>query len=330
MPRVNLLYDVQPTVLTLCKQGANRKRIFLMKEQEAETPDLVALPGGSRILKNADWTYFYCVVAEPDNLEDAGVGDGRGTGVDDVWKDAEEIRKAAHFFAKSDRLVTGLHGTVEPYGNVIESAIALEDFTVTDPTGTAQRIKKGSWYVGIEPSEAGKIAIDTGEFTGISLEGTGFRQEVDLMKESDEKMGLLRKMAAALGVPLRTDSGSLNPDDPQEDEEVPDTDKLDALTGEVQDIKKANSALTTAVEGLVGTVNDLVSRLDKKPVPEKNDDEPTKADLKKAIDDLADTVAAKLDELDEQMDQIADPGSTQSDKADLAKAKSDNPLAGIL
>ena len=177
MPTVHMLYDVQPTVLTLCKQGANRQRIFLKKEQADE--GLHVLPGGGGLIRKAEgesWSYFYCVVAEPGQREDAGVGDGQGSGIEDEWRDEDEIRKAAHYFAKSDRLITGLHDTVEPYGALVENAVALADFEVLDPMGVKQTIRKGSWYVGIEPSDAGRKAIDAGEFTGISLEGTGLRR----------------------------------------------------------------------------------------------------------------------------------------------------------
>lgn len=201
--QVHLLRDVQPTVLTLCKQGANRQRIFLKKEQKDE--GLIELPGSHAVIRKAegeDWSYFYCVVAEPGAREDPGMGDGAGSSIEDMWASEDEIRKAAHYFAKSQMLVTGLHDTIEPFGAVVENALAPADFEVEGPDGT-QTIRKGSWYVGIQPSDEGKAKIDAGEFTGLSLEGTGYRELAELQKaqsDEDEKRGLLKKMADYFGV----------------------------------------------------------------------------------------------------------------------------------
>ena len=291
MPTVHMLHDVQPTVLTLCKQGANRQRIFLKKEQADE--DLHVLPGGGGLIRKAEgesWSYFYCVVAEPGMREDPGVGDGQGSGIEDQWRDEDEIRKAAHFFAKSDRLITGLHDTVEPYGALVENAVALADFEVMDPMGVKQTIRKGSWYVGIEPSEAGRKAIDAGEFTGISLEGTGLREPVELAKASEEeKQSIWRKLGEALGVPLREDTGRLNDDTSREETVTVDTTKQDeALAGEVAEIKKQTGAATVAITELSGIVKGLVERFEMKEKKEKEEEkEPTPADLKKSIDELA-------------------------------------------
>lgn len=324
MPRqVHLLHDVQPVALALCKQGANRQRIFLKKESDVDADKLMTLPGGQRLVKNADWSHFYCVVAEPDAFEDPGMGDGRGSGVEDRWRDADEIRKAAHFFAKSEQLVIGMHGSFEPYGHVVENAVALADIAVPQADGTEQTIKKGSWYVGIEPSEAGKAAVDAGEFTGISLEGLGYRTPVELEKEED---GILRRLASLL-----KGSGSLKNDDSREDQDV-DTSKIEAMDGRIEKIEKSTSALTEAVTGLVGTVNNLVERLDKKNVEEKKkDDAPDAETLKKSIEDLADLVGGKLDELESGVNALADSGSRQGRESDLRKSGgSEYELAGIL
>lgn len=329
MPTVHLLHDVEPTVLALVKQGANRKRIFLMKEN-GNGSATVGITSRQPILKadGDSWSYFYCVVAEPGSLEDAGIGDGRGSGVDDMWRDAEEIRKAAHYFAKSQRLVTGLHDSVEPYGSVVENAIAQADFTVIDPSGVEQTILKGSWYVGIEPTEEGRKLIDAGEFTGISLEGTGYRTPVELAKsgEDPEKASVLRRLGEMLGItlaPLPKHSGTVESATPDEEDDVADDAKMTALASEVEEIKKSQGAATTAIEGLVGTVNSLIEKLDKK---EKEDAPPDPAELKKSIDTLADQVIAMSD----SVDKLMDPGSTQhQDPDNLRKRQQANPLAGI-
>lgn len=338
MPVVHLLSDVEPTVLTLCKQGANRQRIFLKKEQADE--GLHELPGGGSLIRKAEgesWSYFYCVVAEPGRREDAGVGDGRGSTIEDEWADAEEIRKAAHFFAKSDRLITGLHDTVEPYGTLVENAVALADFEVLDPSGVKQTIRKGSWYVGIEPTPEGRASIDRGEFTGISLEGTGVRAAVELSKSEDERRTLWKRLGESLfgSDSLRKGTDTLNTDTPGEDHAVSETktDTSEKLTTEVEELRKQQGAATTAITELSGIVKGLVERIDLKEKKDKDEErEPTVADLKKAVDELANTVGGKLDEFDTALDKLASQGSTQDTDSDQLKksAKDSYELSGIL
>lgn len=336
MPRqVHQLSDVQPGVLALCKQGANRQRIFLKKSMEKEST--FELPGGQRLLRKAEgseWSYFYCVVAEPDALEDPGVGDGAGSGVEDVWASEDEIRKAAHHFAKSPALVTGMHDTVEPFGQVVENAIALQDFKVLAPTGEEQVIKKGSWYVGIEPTDEGKRAIDAGEFTGISLEGTGSRTLVTLEKESGEERTLKQRVAELFGLRLPKDAGTLHHTDQEdEDEDVAD----EKLTAEVEELKKSQSATTTAIEGLTQTVNRLLSHVEKMGKTEEKKDPETETDaekIQKSVSTLQksfEEFAGKLDSIESDVDKLADAGSKQDRGSDtIKKQTSGHALAGLL
>lgn len=172
MAKVNGLKDVDPVAITICKKGANRQQIFLRKSA-ADTPDaLIQLPSRHGILKSS-WDVFYCVVAEPGALEDPGlVGDPDSQ---DVWLNADEIRKAAHRLLKNDGYVNAMHDALAEQGcEIVENAVALADFEVDGTT-----IKKGSWYVAIEPSDEFKEKVDTGEITGVSMEGTGVRVELD-------------------------------------------------------------------------------------------------------------------------------------------------------
>jgi hypothetical protein len=189
-------------------------------------------------------------------------------------------------------------------------------------------VPTGAWYVGIEPSAELRKAYDDGELTGVSLEGTGVREPVTVAK-SDDKQTLWKKLGAALG--LHEDSGTLT-NDPLEEKTVADKD-YEKLEAEVSDIAKAQGALVTAVEGLVGTVNNLVERLDAKKKDEGEEKQATPADVKKSLDEFADSVIGKLDELDGQIGKLADQGSSQGDEPDaIKKSKSDNShaLSGIL
>jgi hypothetical protein len=164
------LYDVDPYAITICKRGANRQRIFLRKTTADEQAPTV-LPAEHRLLKEGDdWSVFYCVVAEPEAEEDGG--QGSDPGIVDVWKDTDEIRRAAHRFAKNKGYVNAMHGGMAEQGcTVVENAVALEDFTVD-----GQTIRKGSWYLAIEPDENFRAAVDAGLITGVSLEGVGMRE----------------------------------------------------------------------------------------------------------------------------------------------------------
>ncbi len=183
----NALRNVQPIALTLCKQGANRQRIFLRKSaDQIPEAERITLPGGPmRILKEAGdgWTTFYCVVAEPGAEEDPGlVGDQDSV---DVWENDEEIRKAAHHLLKAGGFVNVEHdGPAEAGCAIVESAIALADLTVDGST-----IKEGSWYVGIEPTEALRKSIDAGDIEAISLEGTGVRVPLEKAASFAEVIG---------------------------------------------------------------------------------------------------------------------------------------------
>ncbi len=168
----NALTDVDPKAITLCKQGANRQVIFLRKEDQDE--ELLTLPSSTALLKADDeWSVFYCVVAEPGAEEDPGmVGE---VGSVDVWADDGEIRKAAHRLLKNKGYVNLLHDALAAEDcHLVENAVALADFEVA---GTA--IKKGSWYIAVEPGEQAKAAIECGDFTGISLEGSGTRIAIE-------------------------------------------------------------------------------------------------------------------------------------------------------
>jgi hypothetical protein len=339
--QVHLIYDVEPYAVTLCKEPANKKRIFL-KKSEGKNVELETPPQVIRKAEGESWSTLYCVIAEPGAFEDAGCGDGAGSPVPDMWRDADEIRKAAHFFSRSPKLVNGLHDDLNSIGEVVENAVALADFTVEGPDGESHTIKKGSWYVGICPHAEGKAKVDAGEFTGLSMEATAYRELSDLKKS--RRRGVIDFLANLVNMPegereaLAKELGRVEAD-PQEDFHVDTkefTEKFEGLDTEVQEIKKAQGAATTAITGLTDTVNSLVERLEGalKQREEKRDedaDKPTAETLKKSIDDLANKVGGALDKIESDLNALADTGSSQdTDPDNLKKSKSDNPLTGVL
>jgi hypothetical protein len=173
MPKRNALRDVDPKAITICKRGANRQRIFLRKA--VPEADLLELVHETPLLKAADeWSAFYCVVAEPGAEEDPGLTGDRDSV--DTWADEDEIRKAAHRLLKNGAYVNAQHDLPAEAGcSIVESAVALTDLELAEGAS----IKKGSWYVAIEPTDEFRKAVDAGEITGVSLEGTGLRVPLD-------------------------------------------------------------------------------------------------------------------------------------------------------
>jgi hypothetical protein len=165
---VHQLSEVDVVAISLVDKGANRRKFYLRKREDEEFD----LPGPARIVKSEDWSTVYCVVAEPGWRENPGVG--ADTTLDDEWADGEEIRKAAHRFMKNGGLVNRMHETLEPYGQVVENFVSQSTFLVGE-----EMVKEGAWVVGIDPTEEGKLAIEKGEFTGISIQGTGLRTLLD-------------------------------------------------------------------------------------------------------------------------------------------------------
>ena len=166
------LRDVDITAVSLCKGPATRFH-FILKKSEGEPA--LTLPAPHTLIKEAgeDWSVVYAVVAAPEHEEQAGVGAGAQPGKTDVWESADEIRGAAHRFLKNGGLINKHHEDLEPYGQLVENFIAPVDMEIN-----GQSIKAGSWCIGIEPTEEGRALIDSGEWDGVSYEGTGQRVPV--------------------------------------------------------------------------------------------------------------------------------------------------------
>lgn len=188
---VHELANADIVALSIVKRGANRKRWFLRKaegEGEGATVEFVS----QRMIAKADWSAVYAVVAEPGALEGPGVG-AADPETDDRWASEDEIRKAAHGFMRNGGLVNQLHKDLEPFGTLVENAVALDDFTVNGET-----IRKGSWYVAIEPTPDGRDAIEKGTFGGVSIQGTATRTLVEkdatlMMETRDGEAFVLEK-----------------------------------------------------------------------------------------------------------------------------------------
>jgi hypothetical protein len=207
MAQVNLLSAFDVEQIALVTKGANRKRYFLRKSGEPSV-DLVESPAEHELIAKADWSRVYCVVAEPGWQESPGQLAGDQS-IPDEWASEEEIAKAQRSFVKNGSRINKMHDALIPYGEVIDNAIALADFKVTDPEGEEHLIRKGSWYISIEPTDEGRELIDKGDFTGISVEGTANRTTVEKSQDELERDVLIEIAKADLGGADRLDDGDV-------------------------------------------------------------------------------------------------------------------------
>lgn len=178
------LRDASIACISLVTKGANGQEWMLFKsgDEDQANSNIVT---STQILKagtaDDDWTAAYVVVADPDAEELPGLHGDQDTV--DVWDSPDEIRKAAHGFMKNGALINKMHEDLEPFGTLVENAVALGDVEIETPNGT-QTIKKGSWYIAIEPTAEGRAAINKREFTGVSIQGSAIRvpEDADLVE----------------------------------------------------------------------------------------------------------------------------------------------------
>lgn len=167
--------------ISLVNKGANKKRFFLFKSEDSPvdnegfyidasgnvTNDPNELDKFAPLLKAGpsedEWRACYCIVAVP----------GEEDAQKDVW-DAPEIQDAAHEYLKKSRLINYMHKDFDAVGDLVQSAIAPVDMEIG-----GEQIPAGTWYIAIEPYPEMKKMIETGEITGVSVQGSSRREAVD-------------------------------------------------------------------------------------------------------------------------------------------------------
>ena len=182
------LFDAKIQFVSLVDAAANRRKFLAAKARDGTR----SFESYGRILK-AEAHYVTGIVYEP-MTEDT----------DGEFMTAEEIRKAAYYYVKNFECVDVQHSFEPEKGcAVVESWIAKADFNLG-----GQDVREGSWLMTVEVSdEALWGKIEKGEITGFSMGGickTG-EEEVDLEdvrteKATEEKKGLLQKLAGFLGI----------------------------------------------------------------------------------------------------------------------------------
>lgn len=189
MEKAYEITDAKIQFVSLVDKAAN-KRQFLLKKEDGGRAVFTTY---GRIIKADEGSHYVTgIVYEP--MEEDSHGN---------FMTEEEITKAAYWFAKNGDKVDLQHSFEPLHGaTVVENWIAKADFEIDDET-----IQKGTWLMTVEVTdESVWEGIEKGDITGFSMGGLGNYSEEDIeldnvsKQESSEKKGLLKQLAAALGV----------------------------------------------------------------------------------------------------------------------------------
>lgn len=155
--------------VSLVDKAANKRPFLIVKEQGKK-----AFTTRGRIIKADSESHFVTGVVYEPMVEDA-----HGN-----YMTADEIQKAAYWFAKNGNKVDLQHNFVSAEGTaVVESWIAKSD---TDING--ETVKAGTWLMTVEIKDDDLWqSIEKGELTGLSMGGLGdFSQEDTNLSITDE------------------------------------------------------------------------------------------------------------------------------------------------
>lgn len=171
--------------ISLVDKAANKKSFLIAKAENGKA----AFATFGKIVKTDSENHFVTgIVYEPMSVDTQG-----------DCMTAEEIQKAAHWYAKNGTGVDVQHDEKKLDGAcVVESWIAKADFTL-DKTD----IKKGTWLMTVEISDPDVWSkIEEGELTGFSMGGEGkYEDDEDEPEELSKSEGrsFLKKLAKMFG-----------------------------------------------------------------------------------------------------------------------------------
>lgn len=177
--------DAQIQFVSLVDKAANKKS-FLITKSEAGKASFSAY--GKIVKTDADSHYVTGIVYEP--MTEDSQGD---------YMTEEEIRKAAHWFAKNGDGIDIQHNFEKfEKAEVVENWIAKADFEIGK-----EKIKKGTWLMTVEITDPDVwAAVEKGEITGFSMGGTGIYSEDDVDPDSlskSEGKSFFKKLAKMFG-----------------------------------------------------------------------------------------------------------------------------------
>lgn len=165
MPDIEKAYeitDARISFVSLVDKAANKKSFIITKAEDGQA----SFNSGGRIIKtDVEQHWVTGIVYEPMTEDTQG-----------NFMTAEEITKAAHWFAKNGNQVDIQHCFVKAEGaDVVESYVSMCDMDINDNI-----IKKGTWLMTVEVTNDDIWnAIEKGEITGFSMGGVGTYSDED-------------------------------------------------------------------------------------------------------------------------------------------------------
>ena len=177
--------DAQIQFVSLVDKAANKKSFLITKAEDGKA----SFSAYGKIVKtDTDSHYVTGIVYEP--MTEDSQGD---------YMTEEEIRKAAHWFAKNGDGIDIQHNFEKfEKAEVVENWIAKADFEIGK-----EKIKKGTWLMTVEITDPDVwAAVEKGEITGFSMGGTGIYSEDDVDPDSlskSEGKSFFKKLAKMFG-----------------------------------------------------------------------------------------------------------------------------------
>lgn len=177
--------DAQIQFVSLVDKAANKKSFLIAKAEDGKA----SFSAYGKIVKtDTDSHYVTGIVYEP--MTEDSQGD---------YMTEEEIRKAAHWFAKNGDGIDIQHNFEKfEKAEVVENWIAKADFEIGK-----EKVKKGTWLMTVEITDPDVwAAVEKGEITGFSMGGTGIYSEDDADPDSlskSEGKSFFKKLAKMFG-----------------------------------------------------------------------------------------------------------------------------------
>lgn len=177
--------DAQIQFVSLVDKAANKKSFLITKSEDGKA----SFSAYGKIVKtDTDSHYVTGIVYEP--MTEDSQGD---------YMTEEEIRKAAHWFAKNGDGIDIQHNFEKfEKAEVVENWIAKADFEIGK-----EKVKKGTWLMTVEITDPDVwAAVEKGEITGFSMGGTGIYSEDDVDPDNlskSEGKNFFKKLAKMFG-----------------------------------------------------------------------------------------------------------------------------------
>lgn len=163
----SILSDIGLETVSWVENPSQDSMFVMMKNSEDRIKKSTSI---YKAPEEEDWETVYGPVMRPNDIDKDG----------DVAT-ASDIQKAAHQFIAEGRVkqFDTDHDLNTGKGTLVESWILKEDKKYELPNGESEVIEKGSWMVGVQPTEEVRKRIENGEITGWSIFGQADQISLD-------------------------------------------------------------------------------------------------------------------------------------------------------